>query len=119
MKKEIIFAPFTLLPKLCEQGNRWIVHVTVTHPQTGKALRVSRHECRDRLHAATLLSEVRELAEDLTEFLPGLGAEGYELLHTALVLPSFIEAVADGTVNVDDEAYWRTGLKPSISQEDA
>ena len=65
------------------------------------------------------VSEIRELAEDLTEFLPGLGAEGYELLHTALVLPSFIEAVADGTVNVDDEAYWRTGLKPSISQEDA
>ena len=108
MKKEVIFEP-----------NRWIVHVTVTHPQTGKAVRVSRHECRDRHHAATLLSEIRELAEDLTEFLPGLGAEGYELMEPALVLPSFIEAVADGTVNLIDEAYWRTGLKPSISQEDA
>ena len=60
-----------------------------------------------------------ELAEDLAEFLPGLGAEGYELLEGALVLPSFIEAVADGTVNLIDEAYWRTGLKPSISQEEA
>lgn len=99
MKKEVVFAP-----------SRWIVHVTVTSPETGKALLVSRHECRDKHHAATLLSEIRELAADLSEFLPGLGAEGYELSEAALVLPSFVEAVAAGTVSVEEEAYWRTGL---------
>ena len=99
VKKEVIFAP-----------RRWIVHVTVTSPETGKALLVSRHECRDKHHAATLLSEIRELAEDLAEFLPGLAAEGYELSEAALVLPSYSEAVADGTVNADEEAYWRTGI---------
>ena len=99
MKKEVVFAP-----------SRWMVHISVTSPQTGKPLLVSRHECRDRHHAATLLSEVRELAEDLAEFLPGLTAEGYELSEAALVLPSFVEAVADGTVNLEEEAYWRSGL---------
>ena len=102
MKKEVVFQP-----------SRWMVHVSVTSPETGKPMLVSRHECRDRHHAATLLSEVRELAEDLADFLPGLTAEGYELSEAALVLPSFAEAVADGTVNLEEEAYWRSGLAKS------
>ncbi len=99
VKKEVVFTP-----------SRWMVHISVSNPKTGKPLLVSRHECRDRHHAATLLSEIRELAEDLAEFLPGLSAEGYELSEAALALPAFVEAVADGTVNLEEEAYWRIGL---------
>ena len=51
MKKEVIFSP-----------NRWMVDVsfgfvpiTVTSPETGEVLYVSRHSCRDRHHAASLL----------------------------------------------------------------
>jgi len=61
------------------QPSRWVVQVSTTSLVTGRKILVSRHQCRDRHHAATLLSEIRELAEDLTDFLPGLTASGYEL----------------------------------------
>ena len=107
MSKEVVFQPFTLLPKPCEQGLRWLVHVTVTSPETGKALLVSRHECRDRHHAAVLLSEIRELAEELAEFLPGLGAVGYELAEAVSPGQSFGEAVAESSLSAGDKAYWQ------------
>jgi hypothetical protein len=61
------------------QPSRWVVQVSMTSLVTGRKVLVAQHSCRDRHHAATLLSEIRELAESLTEFLPGLTATGYEL----------------------------------------
>jgi hypothetical protein len=92
------------------QPSRWVVQISTTSLATGRKVLVARHPCRDRHHAATLLSEIRELADGLTEFLPGLTAAGYELAEAALAVLSYAEAVADGTVNADEEAYWRTGL---------
>ena len=65
------------------QPSRWIVQVSTTSLVTGRKVLVSRHPCRDRDHIATLLPEIRELAEDLTDFLPGLTASGYELAEPA------------------------------------
>ena len=97
MSKEVVFQPL-----------RWLVHVTVTSPETGKAMLVSRHECRDRHHAAVLLSEIRELAEELAEFLPSLGAVGYELAQAVSPGQSFGEAVAESSLSADDKAYWQS-----------
>ena len=77
MKKEVVFQP-----------SRWIVHISVTSPENGEAVLVARHSCRDRHHAATLLSEIRELAEDLAEFLPGLTATGYEVAEAVAAEPA-------------------------------
>lgn len=108
MKQEVVFTP-----------SRWMVHISVSNPKNGKSMLVSRHECRDKHHVATLLSEIRELAEDLADFLPGLKAEGYELAEAALAVPSYTEAVADGTVSADEESYWRTGLAENKPLDEA
>ena len=59
--------------------SRWVVVVSVTDPVTGAQVASKKHECRDALHARTLLTEVRELAEEMGQFLPGLSVEGYEV----------------------------------------
>ena len=97
IKKEVVFQPL-----------RWLVHVTVANPETGKAMLVSRHDCRDRHHAAVLLSEVRELAEDLAEFLPGLAAVGYELAQAVSPDQPFGEAVAESGLSAADQAHWQS-----------
>ena len=69
---------------------------------------VSRHDCRDRHHAAVLLSEVRELAEELAEFLPGLAAVGYELADAVAAGQPFAEAVAESSLSAADKAHWQS-----------
>lgn len=58
---------------------RWLVTVSVVDPLTKKAIICARHECESLGHARTLLTEIREMAEDVSEFLPGVSAEGWEL----------------------------------------
>ena len=86
---------------------RYYVVVSVTNPATGKKIPVSRHDCRDILQARTLLSEMRELASDLAEWLPGLTAEGYEVAPVSAPLPSFAEALEASGTSEEDKAYWR------------
>ena len=62
-----------------DQPPRWVVVISITDPVTGAQITSKQHECRDALHARTMLTEIRELVEDLSEFLPGLSAEGYEI----------------------------------------
>lgn len=59
-------------------ASRWVVVVSVTDPVTGAQVARQPHECRDMCHARTLLTELRELAAELAEYLPGLSVEGYE-----------------------------------------
>ena len=83
----------------------YYVVITVCDLETGQAVPVSRIDCRDLLHARNLLSEVRELAEDLAEFLPGMAATGFELGEPKL--QSFADAIETGSMNEEDKLYWR------------
>ena len=85
----------------------WYVVITVTDMETGEAVPVSRFDCRDLLHARTLLSEIRELAESLEEFLPGLVATGYELGDGVPALLSFAEVMEASDMKEEDKLYWR------------
>lgn len=71
------------MSKTVFQPMRWVVQVSMNSLTTGRKVVVAQHSCRDRHHAATMLSEIRELAEGLTDFLPGLTATGYELAAPA------------------------------------
>jgi len=62
-----------------DQPPHWVVVISITDPVTGAQITSKQHKCRDVLHARTMLTEIRELVEDLSEFLPGLSAEGYEI----------------------------------------
>lgn len=59
-------------------ANHWVVTVSVRNPLTDLAILVAQHECRDRLHAQTLLAEIRDLADQLGDFLPGVEASCME-----------------------------------------
>jgi len=83
----------------------WYVLVSVTNMETGEAVPCARHDCRDMLEARTLLTELRELAADLTEFLPGLTVTGYELAEPKL--QSFAEMIEAGDMREEDKIYWR------------
>ena len=85
----------------------WYVVITVTDMETGEAVPVSRFDCRDLLQARTLLSEIRELAEGLEEFLPGLVATGSELGEGVPGLPSFVEVMEASGMREEDKLYWR------------
>ena len=52
-----------------------------------------------------MLSEIRELAEGLTEFLPGLAATGFELGEPKL--QSFADMIETGGLREEDKLYWR------------
>ena len=91
------------------------VVITVCDLETGQAVPVSRHDCRDRLHARTLLSEIRELAEDLTEFLPGLTATGFELGEPKL--QSFADMIETGGLREEDKLYWRSILAEERAED--
>ena len=80
------------------------VVITVCDLETGQAVPVSRHDCRDRLHAQTLLTELRELAADLAEFLPGMAATGFELGEPKL--QSFADMIETGGLREEDKLYW-------------
>ena len=86
---------------------RYYVVVSVTNPATGRKISVSRHDCRDLLQARTLLSEMRELATDLTEFLPGLTAQGYEAVPVGSPPPSFAEMLEDYQTGQINKDYWQ------------
>ena len=86
---------------------RYYVVVSVTNPATGRKIPVSRHDCRDLLQARTLLSEMRELALDLAEFLPGLTAEGYEAVAVESPAPSFAEILDDYQTNEINKTLWQ------------
>jgi len=77
--------------------SRWQVVLSLTHPVTGEVIPVARHDCRDLLHARTLLAEMRELAADIAEWLPGLTAEGYALAE-AQAAPVPAPAVPDNPI---------------------
>ncbi len=86
---------------------RYYVVVSVTNPATGKKIPVSRHDCRDLLQARTLLSEMRDMALDLAEFLPGLTAEGYEAVPVSSPAPSFAEILDDYQTNEINKNLWQ------------
>ena len=58
---------------------RWVVIVSVKSALSGRTIKVMSHDCRDRLHAQTLLAELRDLAEQLQDFMPGMTAAGMEI----------------------------------------
>ena len=57
----------------------WVVIVSVKSALSGRTIKVMSHDCRDRLHAQTLLAELRDLAEQLQDFMPGMTAAGMEI----------------------------------------
>ena len=59
-------------------ANHWVVTVSVQNPLTDLAIIVAQHECEDRLQAQTLLGEIRDLADQLGDFLPGVHASCLE-----------------------------------------
>ncbi len=73
--------------------NHWFVIVSVQMQLTGQSVQVMQHPCRDRHHAQTLLTEIRELAAELEEsgLLPGITASGVEVCEHSneaeIVLP--------------------------------
>ena len=83
----------------------YYVVITVTDLETGQAVPVSRIDCRDRLHAQNLLSEMGELAQDIAEFVPGMAATGFELGEPKR--QSFADMIETGSMNEDDKQYWR------------
>ena len=93
----------------------YYVVITVCDLETGQAVPVSRHDCRDRLHARTLLSEIRELAEGLTEFLPGLAATGFELGEPKL--QSFADLIETGGLREEDKLYWRSIIAEEAAED--
>lgn len=72
---------------------RWVVVVSATDPATGGHVSKS-HECRDLPHARTLLTELRDLAAEFGEYLPGLSVDGYELAEGVSITQSGREALA-------------------------
>ena len=91
------------------------VVITVCDLETGQAVPVSRHDCRDRLHAQTLLTELRELAADLAEFLPGMAATGFELGEPKL--QSFADMIETGGLREEDKLYWRNILAEEKAED--
>lgn len=61
---------------------RYEVVIRVTDPATGAALVRKAHECSGLAEARTLLTNLREMAEELSAYLPGLSVEGYECGET-------------------------------------
>ena len=59
-------------------NSRYEVVIRVTDPATGAALVRKAHECSGLAEARTLLTNLREMAEELSAYLPGLSVEGYE-----------------------------------------
>ena len=91
--------------------NRWVVILGFPHPETGEPLTLSSHECRDILQAKTLLTEMRELAADIAEWLPGLIVEGYEV-------KSFAQAVEESTeMSEADKQFWREEIAKEAAQK--
>ncbi len=87
--------------KTTTEPNRWAILLGFPHPETGEQITIASHECRDLLQARTLLSEMRELASDIAEWLPGLIVEGIEI-------KSFAQAVEENAeMSEDDKAHWR------------
>ena len=60
---------------------RWVVIVSVKSALSGRTIKVMSHDCRDRCHAQTLLTELNELGTELKEsgLLLGLTAAGMEI----------------------------------------
>ena len=86
----------------------YYVVITVCDLETGQAVPVSRIDCRDRLHARNLLSEMGELAQDIAEFVPGMVATGFELGEPKL--QSFADMIETGGLREEDKLYWRNIL---------
>ena len=72
---------------------RWVVVVSATDPVTGGHVSKS-HECRDLPHARGLLTELRDLAEEFGEYLPGLSVDGYELADEISITQAGLAALA-------------------------
>lgn len=85
----------------------YYVVVSVVHAKSGRRTPVSRHECRNLLQARTLLSEMRELALDLAEYLPGLTAQGYEVTPVGSPPPSFAEMLDEYQTSEINKDYWQ------------
>jgi hypothetical protein len=68
-------------------SNRYEVVIRVTDPATGAALVRKAHECCGLAQARTLLTNLREMAEELSEYLPGLSVEGYAREETPASVP--------------------------------
>lgn len=77
---------------------RWVVVVSATDPITGGYVSKS-HECRDLPHARTLLTELRDLAEEFGEYLPGLSVDGYELADGVSITRAGRQALAAAEAN--------------------
>ena len=66
------------MQKNLSEVSRWYIDVTMISPLTGQTFIVARHECIDLAQARTLLSEIRDVMSELSVFIPGLSANGYE-----------------------------------------
>ena len=87
----------------------WLVVISVTNIETGQIVPVARHACSDVLRARTMLSEIREVGDELFDLLPGITAVGYELSEPLPVpaVRSFAEAMESSTMSEEVKAYWR------------
>ena len=94
--------------------SRWYVTVSVTDPITGLPVVCARHECSSLAQARTLLTEIREMAEDVSEFLPGVTATGYELAE-----PMIVPEVALPPIPEDsrDAAWWMQAIGLTVPKE--
>ena len=72
---------------------RWVVVVSATDPITGGHVSKS-HECRDLPHARGLLTDLRDLAAEFGEYLPGLSVDGYELADGISITQAGLAALA-------------------------
>ena len=64
---------------------KYLVTVFATDAVTGQKIAVVQHVCRSKFTAQVMLTEIREIAEDLAQsgHLPGLSAEGSVLAELA------------------------------------
>ena len=57
------------------QPVRWVIVVSITDPIRKNQVVSAKHECSSLAHARTLLTEIREMAAEFGEYLPGLSVD--------------------------------------------
>ena len=83
----------------------WVVTVTAADHVTGKSVCLVQHQCSSRLHGSTLLTELREVLDDLAELVPGLTVAGYEVAE-AVEVPNVLAALSAALPAGRDSAWW-------------
>ena len=62
--------------------SKYEVVISLRDPRTGAAVATKAHPAADSLAAASLVGNIQECIEQISEYLPGLRVEVYELAET-------------------------------------